>query len=130
MKAIDLINDALSEWRAIRSAPDLAHELFGRLDADEVERLALAGFAAEIRKGLTKKVKGLPQYSNVVVIDKATGKETKKYKQTSLFTAADYRVAVDSYMKRSQSNFDIAKALVEAAAARLGIQLTLSERAS
>ena len=53
-----------------------------------------------------------------------------KIRQTSLFTAADYRVAVDSYMKRSQSNFDIAKALVEAAAARLGIQLTLSERAS
>lgn len=40
MKAIDLINDSLSEWRTIRHAPDLAHELFDRLDTDEVQRLA------------------------------------------------------------------------------------------
>ena len=130
MKAFNLINDALSEWRAVRSAPDLAHELFDQLDPAEVERLAVAGFAAEIRKALTKKVKGLPQYSNVEVIDSVTGKKTKRYKNTELFNADDYRVAVDSYMKRSRSNFDIAKALADAAAAKLGIQLTLSVRAS
>lgn len=130
MKAFNLINDALSEWRAVRSAPDLAHELFARLDADEIERLALAGFASEIRKALTKKVQGLPQYSNVEVIDPATGKKIKRYKNTELFDAEDYRVAVNSYMKRSRSNFDIAKALANAAAAKLGIQLSLSTEAS
>ncbi len=129
MKAFTLINDALSEWRAVRSAPDLAHELFGHLDQAELERLALAGFAAEIRKALTKKVKGVPQYSNVEVIDKVTGKKIKRYKNTELFNAEDYRVAVNSYMKRSRSNFDIAKALANAAAAKLGIQLSLSESA-
>ena len=130
MKAFNLINDALSEWRAVRSAPDLAHELFTRLDADEIERLALAGFASEIRKALTKKVQGLPQYSNVEVIDPATGKKIKRYKNTELFDAEDYRVAVNSYMKRSRSNFDIAKALANAAAAKLGIQLSLSEQSA
>ena len=130
MKAFNLINDALSEWRAVRSAPDLAHELFGRLDADEIERLALAGFASEIRKALTKKVQGLPQYSNVEVIDPTTGKKIKRYKNTELFDAEDYRVAVNSYMKRSRSNFDIAKALANAAAAKLGIQLSLSEQSA
>ena len=113
----------------MRSAPDLAHELFAHLDQAELERLALAGFAAEIRKALTKKVKGVPQYSNVEVIDKVTGKKIKRYKNTELFDAEDYRVAVNSYMKRSRSNFDIAKALANAAAAKLGIQLSLSESA-
>lgn len=130
MKAVGLINDALSEWRAVRSAPDLAHELFDRLDADEIERLALAGFAGEIRKALTKKIQGVPQYSNVEMIDKSTGKKFKQYKQTAAFEVADFELAVSSYRARAKANLNVAEALIKACAARFGVQLSFGESES
>ena len=126
MKSATIIADTMSEWRTVRHAPDLAHELFDLLDADEITRLATAGFAAEIRKALTAKAAGVPQYSSIVVIDPATGKKTKRYKQTGLFTEGDYRVAIDSYVARSDANLSVAKALIAACAAKFGVQLTLT----
>lgn len=125
MKAINLIHDALSEWRPVRSAPDLAHELYKHLDADEVERLAIAGLTGEVRKALTKRVKGIPVYSNVETIDPATGKKVKQYKQTNLFNVDDFRIAADSYMKRTRSNYDIACALAAACVKKYGVQLAV-----
>ena len=130
VKAITLINDTLSEWRTIRHAPDLAHQLFDRLDADEIERLALAGFAAEIRKALTKKHNGVPVYSNIDVIDKTTGKKAKRYKQTDAFTINDFERAVTSYRARATTHLTVAEALAKACAAKFGVQLPFTEKAS
>lgn len=130
MKAINLINDALSEWRTIRHAPDLAQELFDRLDADEVHRLAVAGFAAEIRKGLRKKVGGVPTYSNIEVINESTGKKERRYKQTEAFTVTDFERAITSYRTRARAHDNVAEALIKACAAKFGVQLRFGDEAA
>lgn len=127
MKAKELINDVMSEWRTVRRAPDLAHELFDHLDPDEVQRLAMAGFTQEIGKMLRKKgSNGVPVYSNIDSID-TTGKKVRQYKQTAAFSVEDFELAVGSYTTRAESNFRVAHALMKACASKFGVQLTLGK---
>lgn len=125
MKSHQAINDALSEWRAVTDAADLAQELFGQLDDDEVQRLALRGFTEEIRAALRRKRNGVPVYSNVDQVDAKTGKKRTVYKQTALFKEADYRTAVRSYADRAANNLTVARALALECKRRLGVQIPL-----
>lgn len=122
MKSHEAIGDALSTWRPVQSAADLAHEVFRFLSPVEVERLALRGLTEEIRSALRRKDSdGVPAYANVDKVDPSTGKSMKIYKQTSMFDEADYRVAVDSYRQRSLQNAAVAEALRAQCLSRLGV---------
>lgn len=126
MKSKDLIADALSEWRPVRNAPDLAHQLFDRLDDDEIQRLAQRAFTDEVRASLRRKDEnGVPIYTSVLNVDGA-GNETRIYKQTELFDVDDYRDAIASYMRASVANRAVAIALSKDCHARLGVQLRLN----
>lgn len=126
MKSHALIADALSEWRTVQDAPDLAHDLFGGLDADEVERLALRAFTDEVRAALRRKNSdGVPVYGNVEKVDPTTGQRTRRYKQTAMFDESDYRSAIESCRARAAAEIRTADALVKDCAERLGVQLRL-----
>lgn len=125
MKAQQLIADALSEWREVQDAPDLAQQLFDRLDDDEIERLAVRGFTDEVRAALRRKDSGgVPVYANVERIDK-DGSRIRLYKQTSLFTVDDYRIAVASYERRAAANHRVAVALAKDCKTRLHVTIPL-----
>lgn len=119
MKAHEIIADCLADWSEVKNAPALARETFDRLSDDERERLALLAYAAEIRKALTRKVDGVPVYSSVDFIE-SDGSTVKRYKQTEAFDAGDYEVAIDSYEKRGNANYAVARALRLQAAAKFG----------
>lgn len=131
MKAHQLIADALSDWRAVRDAPDLAHDLFGALSEDEVERLALRAFTDEVRATLRRKdSNGVPLYGNVEQADPLTGELVRRYKQTALFEVEDYQAAIKSCRVRAEAEHRTARALARDCAQRLGVQLTLDGRAA
>lgn len=131
MKAAQLITDALSSWRTYEDAADQAHQYFDQLDADEVNRLARRAFAEEFRSMLRRKdSSGVPLYGNVEVTDPSTGKTTRRYKQTAMFTADDYRVAINACHLRASAERRTARALQKDCAARLGVQLRLDGRAA
>lgn len=124
MKAHEVIADSLSEWRTVTNIPDLAREQYDRLDAGEVERLAIQGLAAEYRKAFTRKTEGVPAYSCVDVMQ-SDGRKAKRYKQTEAFDVEDFRVATASYRNRANENLRVAAALSAACAERFGVQLGL-----
>lgn len=127
MKSSDLIADALSEWRPVRSAPDLAHELYAHLDSSEIERLARRAFTDEVRAGLRRKdADGVPLYTSVLESDDE-GKPRRVYKQTALFDVDDYQIAVAFYVREARANSRVAVALIEDCKRRLGVQLQLSD---
>jgi hypothetical protein len=131
VKAHALISDALSDWRKVRNAPDLAHDLFDDLDDDERDRLAMRGFTDEIRATLRRKDKnGVPVYSSVLTPALDGTEPERIYKQTALFDVADYEVAVRSYREAARVNNKIARALVEDCLRRLGVQLVIEGLAS
>lgn len=130
MKSARLIADALSDWRVVRDAPDLAHELFAHLDEDELERLALRAFTEEIRGTLRRKVDGVPMYANVEQVDPATGETVRRYKQTAMFDLDDYVVAIKACRSRAEAEHRTARALQKDCAKRLGVQLRLDGRAA
>lgn len=131
MKAREIINEALSEWREVQSAADLAHETYDRLTEDEVARLAMRGYTDEIRAALRRKEPtGVPAYANVDQVDEVTGRKVKIYKRTELFDASDYKVAVRSYRRRAKENAVVADALTLQCAERLGVQLSTDEAAA
>lgn len=125
MKSKQLIADALSDWRGVRNAPDLAHDLFTQLDDDEIERLALRGLTEEVRATLRRKDEnGVPLYTSVTQPDE-NGEPRRVYKQTALFDEDDYVVAIGFYMREAVANRRVAEALVKDCKRRLGIQLSL-----
>lgn len=130
MKAARLIADALSDWRIVRDAPDLAHDLFDGLDDDEVQRLALRAFTDEVRATLRRKVDGVPVYANVEQVDPATGETVRRYKQTAMFDVDDYVSAIASCNRRADAERRTARALQKDCAARLGVQLRLDGTAA
>lgn len=131
MKAHSLIADALSEWRVLRDAPDLAHELFTRLGPEEVERLAVRAFTDEVRAALRRKdAVGVPVYANVEQADETTGEIVRRYKQTAMFDVGDYEAAIKSCRQRAAAENRTARALQKDCAVRLGVQLTLDGRAA
>ena len=130
MKSSQAIGDALSAWRPIESAPDLAHETFELLDADEITRLAIRAYTDEVRAALRRKdVNGVPAYTSVLA-PATDGKTVRVYKQTALFTEADYRAAVRFYRREADSNRRVADALVKDCKRRLGIQLRITDSAA
>jgi hypothetical protein len=129
VKAKHLIADALSEWRPVQDAPDLAHSLFAALDDDERERLALRAFTDEVRASLRQKVDGVPIYASVERVNEQ-GETVRHYKQTALFDVEDYRIAIDACQRRAAAETRTARALQKDCAARLGVQLTLDGRAA
>lgn len=129
MKSSQVISDALSEWREVQNAADLCHETFHLLDDDEVRRLAERAHCEDIRAALRRRVNGVPVYANVETVDARTGKTTRQYKQTEMFTVADYKAAVSSYVRRAKAEMVVAQALRDDCAARLGVQLELAATA-
>lgn len=125
MKSHEVIAEALSEWRPVASAADLAQQTFDQLDDDERERLAMRAYTDEIRAALRRKRDGVPVYSNVDQVDPQTGEKRTVYKQTALFDEQDYRAAVRSYTDRAQDNLTVARALVNECKVRLGVQIPL-----
>lgn len=130
MKSSRLIADALSDWRVVRDAPDLAHDLFDQLDDEERERLALRAFTDEVRATLRRKVDGVPLYANVEQVDPATGETVRRYKQTAMFDVDDYVVAIKACRARAEAEHRTARALQQDCAKRLGVQLRLDGRAA
>jgi hypothetical protein len=130
MKAARLIADALSDWRVVQDAPDLAHELFDHLDEDELTRLAQRAFTEEVRAALRRKVNGVPVYANVEQVDPVTGEKVRLYKQTAMFDVDDYIVAIKACRSRAEAEHRTARALQKDCAARLGVQLRLDGRAA
>jgi hypothetical protein len=127
VKSAALIADALSEWRPVRNAPDLAEELFQHLDSDEIERLARRAFTDEVRTGLRRKdADGVPLYTSVIESDDE-GKPRRVYKQTALFDVADYEVAIAFYVREARANNRVALALIADCQRRLGVQLRLGD---
>lgn len=125
MKSRELIADALSSWHAVQNAPDLAHQLFDRLDDDEKDRLAQRAFTDEVRATLRRKDEnGVPLYTSVVQPDEK-GEPQRIYKQTALFDEDDYRTAIGFYMREAAANRRVAVALVDDCKRRLGVQLSL-----
>lgn len=122
MKALDVIREALSEWRPVADAPSLARDTFAQLDADEVIRLAMRGYTDVVRGELRRKVDGVPVYSSVVAADEE-GNKRRIYKQTELFDVADYTVAVTFYVNEARANLHVARALMRDCERRLGVQL-------
>ena len=117
----DLMADALSEWRPVRNAADLAAEIVGKLDADERERLMMRGLTDEVRAALRRKDStGCPTYSNVDQVG-ADGTKTRVYKQTELFSVKDYEVAVASYLRRAAQNRKVAVNLAASCRSRHGV---------
>jgi hypothetical protein len=122
MKFHDLMSDALSEWRPVRNAADLAHEIAAHLDDDERERIFMRGLTNEVRQSLRRKDStGCPTYSNVDRIDPSTGAKTRIYKQTELFSVDDFKVAVASYLARADENRKVAGALAASCKTRHGV---------
>jgi hypothetical protein len=130
MKAARLIADALSDWRVVRDAPDLAFDLFAQLDEDELHRLALRAFTDEVRATLRRKVDGVPLYANVEQVDPTTGETVRRYKQTAMFDVDDYVSAIASCQRRADAERRTARALRDDCAKRLGVQLRLDGRAA
>lgn len=124
MKSLDIIRAALADWRPIADAPELADSTFHDLDDEEIGRLALRAFTEEIRKELRRKISGVPVYTSVITADE-DGERRRVYKQTALFEVADYRVAIDFYLRESEANRRVAKALAADCQRRLGIQLQI-----
>lgn len=124
IKASQAIADALSSWREIQDAPDLARDLFDLLDRDELARLAMRGLTDEIRATLRRRHNGVPLYTSIVRTAK-DGSQKRLYKQTALFDVDDYRVAVDQYARKAAGNYRVAVALVADCRARLGVQLPI-----
>ncbi|HWH13180.1 MAG TPA: hypothetical protein VNT51_00420 [Miltoncostaeaceae bacterium] len=90
MKSHQAIANALSDWKVVQDAPSLARDLFGALDDDERDRLALRAFTDEVRSTLRRKnADGVPVYGNVEQVDAATGSLVRRYKQTAAFTVED-----------------------------------------
>lgn len=122
MRAHEAIADALSTWRPIQSAADIAHEISGLLSADERDRLVLRALTEEVRANLRRKdSSGVPMYANVDRLDPATGRTVKVYKQTAMFDEKDYRVAVHSYRRRSLENAAVAESLRSQCLQRFGV---------
>lgn len=131
MKARTLIHDALSDWRPVRNAPDLAHDLFDQLDADEITRLAMRGLTDEIRATLRRKdSNGVPLYTSVLTPDPDGGEPQRVYKQTAMFDVEDYTVAIRFYRQEARANDAVAEALVADCKRRLGVQLSIDGLAS
>lgn len=131
MKAHDLIRDALSDWREVRNAPDLAHDLFNRLDSDEIERLAMRGLTDEVRATLRRKdTNGVPLYTSVLTPNPDGGDPQRIYKQTALFDVEDYKTAVSFYRREARANEVVAEALTADCYRRLGVQLAIDGLAS
>ncbi len=126
MKAHQLIRDALSDWRSVRNAPDLAHDLFADLDAEEIARLALRGLTDEVRSTLRRKdPNGVPLYTSVLAPDVEGEEPQRIYKQTALFDMNDYTVAVQFYRQEARANLRVARALVDDCLRRHGVQLQI-----
>jgi hypothetical protein len=125
VKARQVIAETLSAWRPVQHAPDLAHETFARLDADERDRLALRAYTEEIRQALRRKDKnGVPVYTSVTRPN-AEGRPERVYKQTALFDVADYETAVGFYLREARANTNVARMLVADCARRLGVQIDI-----
>lgn len=130
MTSHKLIADALSDWRTIRNAADLAHDLVADLTEDDRERLILRALTEEVRAALRRKENGVPVYGNVEVIDPVTGEKVRRYKQTAMFDVEDYRSAIASCSQRAKAEMRTARALRADCASRLGVQLYLDGRAA
>lgn len=130
MKARELIDDALSAWRPVESAPDLARDIYDHLDADEVARLAMRGLTDEVRAMLRRKDEnGVPVYTSVWAPGD-DGTPQRIYKQTALFEVNDYTTAVDFYRREARANLRVAQALTADCYRRLGVQLSIDGLAS
>jgi hypothetical protein len=124
VRSIDVIRKELSVWRPVADAPSLARDSFGKLDPDEVIRLAMRAYTEEVRQELRRKVDGVPVYTSVIAAD-SEGNPQRLYKQTELFDVSDYRVAIDFYLREAEANRRVAKALAEHCKRRLGVQLMI-----
>lgn len=131
MKSHQVIANALSDWKAVQDAPSLARDLFGALDVEECERLALRAFTDEVRSTLRRKdASGVPLYGNVEKVDVATGEAVRQYKQVAAFDVEDYGVAIRSARRRAAAEARTVAALRADCAARLGVQLTITGEAT
>lgn len=129
MKSHQAISNALSDWKVVQDAPSLARDLFGALDDDERDRLALRAFTDEVRSTLRRKDSdGVPVYGNVERVDASTGATVRRYKQVAAFDLDDYGAAIRSARRRAAAESRTVSALRRDCAVRLGVQLTLDGR--
>ena len=130
MKARDLIVNSMREWRTV-NAPDLANQLFDRLDANEVYRLAMRGLTDEVRTELrTKDENGVPKYGSLEIVDRATGEKQRIYKQTSMFDVDEYRAVANYHIGEARAHLKTAEAIAGAASKRFGVQLEIPQLAT
>lgn len=103
MKARDVIDSAMADWHIV-DAHEMAEATFDGLDDAEVLRLARRAYTEEWRAALrVKDGDGVPRYASIEV-RAADGSMVRIYKQTSLFTAEDYGVAVGYHRAEARAH--------------------------
>lgn len=112
MKTREVIDAATSDWHVV-DASQMAADTFDQLDVDEIDRLARRAYTEEWRAALrSKDADGVPRYASIEHAQ-PDGSMVRVYKQTALFSVADYDAAISYHMAEAASHVRTAKGLAK-----------------
>lgn len=124
MKTREVIDTATSDWHVVDAA-QMAADTFNQLDTAEIDRLARRAYTEEWRAALrSKDADGVPRYASIELAQ-PDGSMVRVYKQTALFSVADYDAAISYHMAEAASHIRTANGLAKRCNAIHGTDMPL-----